>query len=81
MYENYACLVLLGEKLDGDHVALDKARHWILSHGSATAMPQWGKVWLSVCVKTKCDSQIKQKNTIFGGFSNKYLTSIMCFLS
>lgn len=45
---NYASLVLLGEKLDGDHVALGKARHWILSHGSATAMPQWGKVWLSI---------------------------------
>jgi squalene cyclase len=45
---NYASLVLLGEKLDGDRDALNKAKHWILSHGSATAMPQWGKVWLSV---------------------------------
>ncbi|KAK1605776.1 hypothetical protein QYE76_029449 [Lolium multiflorum] len=45
---NYASLVLLGEKLDGDQDALTKARHWILSHGSATAMPQWGKVWLSI---------------------------------
>ncbi|KAM0835429.1 hypothetical protein ACQ4PT_062940 [Festuca glaucescens] len=45
---SYASLVLLGAKLDGDQDALTKARHWILSHGSATAMPQWGKVWLSI---------------------------------
>ncbi|XP_047068540.1 achilleol B synthase-like [Lolium rigidum] len=45
---SYASLVLLGAKLDGDQDALSKARQWILSHGSATAMPQWGKVWLSI---------------------------------
>ncbi|XP_047068861.1 achilleol B synthase-like [Lolium rigidum] len=45
---SYASLVLLGAKLDGDQDALTKAKNWILSHGSATAMPQWGKVWLSI---------------------------------
>ena len=46
---SYASLVLLGEKKVGDQDALAKARSWILSRGSATAMQQWGKVWLSVC--------------------------------
>jgi squalene cyclase len=48
---NYASLVLLGEKKDGNQNALTKGKSWILSHGSATAIPQWGKVWLSVCEK------------------------------
>jgi hypothetical protein len=29
--------------------ALAKGRAWILSHGGATLVPQWGKIWLSVC--------------------------------
>ncbi|XP_047087774.1 achilleol B synthase-like [Lolium rigidum] len=45
---NYAALVLLGEKQGGDNDALAKGRSWIFSHGSATAIPQWGKVWLSI---------------------------------
>jgi hypothetical protein len=50
---NYASLMLLGEKPNGDNDALAKGRSWILSHGSATAIPQWGKIWLSVSVKLK----------------------------
>ncbi|XP_037482921.1 achilleol B synthase-like isoform X2 [Triticum dicoccoides] len=45
---NYVCLMLLGEKLNGDLDALAKGRSWIISHGSATAIPQWGKIWLSI---------------------------------
>ncbi|RCV23074.1 hypothetical protein SETIT_4G270200v2 [Setaria italica] len=45
---NYATLRLLGEVADGNNEALAKARAWILSHGSATAIPQWGKIWLSI---------------------------------
>ncbi|XP_044321558.1 achilleol B synthase isoform X2 [Triticum aestivum] len=45
---NYVCLMLLGEKLNGDLDALVKGRSWIISHGSATAIPQWGKIWLSI---------------------------------
>ncbi|OEL33553.1 Achilleol B synthase, partial [Dichanthelium oligosanthes] len=45
---NYATLRLLGEVLDGEDDALAKGRSWILSHGSATAIPQWGKIWLSI---------------------------------
>ncbi|CAM0958974.1 unnamed protein product [Alopecurus aequalis] len=45
---NYASLVLLGENIHGDHEALARGRSWILSHGSATAIPQWGKIWLSI---------------------------------
>lgn len=44
---NYTTLRLLGEELD-DNEALYKGRGWILSHGSATASPQWAKIWLSV---------------------------------
>lgn len=44
---NYTTLRLLGEGLDGNE-ALHKGRTWILSHGSATAAPQWAKIWLSV---------------------------------
>uniref|UniRef100_A0A453N9Q5 Squalene cyclase N-terminal domain-containing protein n=1 Tax=Aegilops tauschii subsp. strangulata TaxID=200361 RepID=A0A453N9Q5_AEGTS len=44
---NYITLRLLGEELDGNEV-LAKGRGWILSHGSATLVPQWGKIWLSI---------------------------------
>jgi achilleol B synthase len=50
---NYAALRLLGERLGDDNDALTKGRDWILSHGSATAVPQWGKIFLSVCVRNK----------------------------
>ncbi|XP_025823340.1 achilleol B synthase-like isoform X3 [Panicum hallii] len=45
---NYATLRLLGEVLDGENVALSRGRAWIISHGSATAAPQWAKIYLSV---------------------------------
>jgi len=45
---NYAALRLLGEVAHGENDALSKGQAWILSHGSATALPQWGKIWLSV---------------------------------
>ncbi|RCV23072.1 hypothetical protein SETIT_4G270100v2 [Setaria italica] len=37
---NYATLRLLGEEPDGKNGALAKGCSWILSHGSATAVPQ-----------------------------------------
>ncbi|KAK8455496.1 hypothetical protein SEVIR_4G125700v4 [Setaria viridis] len=43
---NYVTLRLLGE--ESTHDALTKGREWILSHGSAAAIPQWGKIWLSM---------------------------------
>ncbi|XP_066370456.1 achilleol B synthase-like [Miscanthus floridulus] len=42
---NYATLRLLGE-VENDGLA--KGRAWILSHGTATAAPQWAKILLSV---------------------------------
>jgi hypothetical protein len=45
---NYAALRLLGEVAHREEDALSKGRAWILSHGSAAALPQWGKIWLSV---------------------------------
>ncbi|KAF8772147.1 hypothetical protein HU200_006145 [Digitaria exilis] len=45
---NYAALRLLGEAAHDENDALSKGRAWILSHGSATALPQWGKIWLSI---------------------------------
>ncbi|XP_020408406.1 achilleol B synthase isoform X3 [Zea mays] len=44
---NYVTLRLLGEAC-AQHDALAKGQAWILSHGSAAAIPQWGKIWLSV---------------------------------
>ncbi|CAN6372603.1 unnamed protein product [Urochloa humidicola] len=43
---NYVTLRLLGEACT--HEAVTKGREWILSHGSAAAIPQWGKIWLSM---------------------------------
>nr|UMM64875.1 2,3-oxidosqualene cyclase [Avena strigosa] len=45
---NYVALRLLGEMLDDKNDALIKGQAWILSHGSATAVPQWGKIFLSI---------------------------------
>ncbi|XP_047047255.1 achilleol B synthase-like [Lolium rigidum] len=44
---NYAALRLLGEMLHGND-ALIKGQDWILSHGTATHVPQWGKIFLSI---------------------------------
>jgi squalene cyclase len=45
---NYVALRLLGEMLHENNDALVKGQAWILSHGSATDVPQWGKIFLSV---------------------------------
>ncbi|KAL6629179.1 hypothetical protein ACP70R_028944 [Stipagrostis hirtigluma subsp. patula] len=45
---NYITLRLLGEELNDKNSALAKGRAWILSHGGATLVPQWGKIWLSI---------------------------------
>ncbi|TYJ33723.1 hypothetical protein E1A91_A05G122500v1 [Gossypium mustelinum] len=45
---NYVSLRLLGEGAEGVQGAIEKAREWILEHGSATAITSWGKMWLSV---------------------------------
>uniref|UniRef100_A0ACD5ZMJ7 Uncharacterized protein n=1 Tax=Avena sativa TaxID=4498 RepID=A0ACD5ZMJ7_AVESA len=42
---NYVTLRLL-DQVDND--ALTMGRAWILTRGSAAAIPQWGKIWLSV---------------------------------
>ncbi|XP_024994925.1 shionone synthase-like [Cynara cardunculus var. scolymus] len=46
---SYICMRLLGEGPDGGlNGACTKARKWILDHGGATAIPAWGKTWLSI---------------------------------
>ncbi|KAJ3699987.1 hypothetical protein LUZ61_003692 [Rhynchospora tenuis] len=45
---SYVTLRLLGERANGGDGAMEKARDWILNHGSATAITSWGKMWLSV---------------------------------
>ncbi|KAJ4753485.1 Terpene cyclase/mutase family member [Rhynchospora pubera] len=45
---SYVTLRLLGEGANGGDGDMEKAREWILSHGSATAITSWGKMWLSV---------------------------------
>lgn len=44
----YVTLRLLGEEPNDGEGALERGRNWILSHGSATAITSWGKLWLSV---------------------------------
>ncbi|KAL4585020.1 hypothetical protein LXL04_009633 [Taraxacum kok-saghyz] len=45
---NYICMRMLGEGPDGGlDGACSRARKWILDHGSVTAIPSWGKTWLS----------------------------------
>uniref|UniRef100_A0A804LR13 Terpene cyclase/mutase family member n=2 Tax=Zea mays TaxID=4577 RepID=A0A804LR13_MAIZE len=45
---NYTSLRLLGEVQQEENDGLAKGRAWILSHGTATAAPQWAKILLSV---------------------------------
>ncbi|XP_021296977.1 cycloartenol synthase-like [Herrania umbratica] len=45
---NYVTLRLLGEGAEVGQGTVEKAREWILEHGSATAIASWGKMWLSV---------------------------------
>ncbi|GAA0153334.1 cyclase [Lithospermum erythrorhizon] len=46
---SYICMRLLGEGPDGGvDNACSRARKWILDHGSVTAIPSWGKTWLSI---------------------------------
>ncbi|KAK1566469.1 hypothetical protein Q3G72_000322 [Acer saccharum] len=45
---NYVTLRLLGEGANEGKGEMEKGRNWILSHGGATAITSWGKMWLSV---------------------------------
>ncbi|KAL4309388.1 hypothetical protein GQ457_01G047890 [Hibiscus cannabinus] len=46
---NYICMRLLGITADGGlHNACERGRKWILDHGGVTAIPSWGKTWLSL---------------------------------
>ncbi|KAK6927765.1 Squalene cyclase, N-terminal [Dillenia turbinata] len=46
---NYICMRLLGEGPDGGQDnAGRRARKWILDRGGVTAIPSWGKTWLSI---------------------------------
>ncbi|KAF3627358.1 Beta-amyrin synthase [Capsicum annuum] len=46
---SYLCMRILGEGPDGGkNNACARARKWILDHGSVTAIPSWGKTWLSI---------------------------------
>ncbi|CAM8889145.1 unnamed protein product [Rhodiola kirilowii] len=46
---NYICMRLLGEGPEGgQNNAVSRGRTWILDHGGVTAIPSWGKTWLSI---------------------------------
>ncbi|CAM8880466.1 unnamed protein product [Rhodiola kirilowii] len=46
---NYICMRLLGEGPEGgQNNAVSRGRKWILDHGGVTAIPSWGKTWLSI---------------------------------
>ncbi|KAJ6827087.1 cycloartenol synthase 2-like [Iris pallida] len=44
----YVALRLLGVGPQGGDGAMERGRKWIADHGSAVAVPSWGKFWLSV---------------------------------
>ncbi|KAH6813224.1 camelliol C synthase 1, partial [Perilla frutescens var. frutescens] len=43
---NYICMRILGVGRESN--ACSRARKWILDHGTAKAIPSWGKTWLSI---------------------------------
>ncbi|XP_021893546.1 cycloartenol synthase 2-like isoform X1 [Carica papaya] len=45
---SYVTLRLLGEGANDGQGAMERGRDWILSHGGATSITSWGKMWLSV---------------------------------
>ncbi|KAE9451857.1 hypothetical protein C3L33_16242, partial [Rhododendron williamsianum] len=46
---SYVALRLLGKgPYDGENTEMERAQKWILDHGGATAIPSWGKTYLSV---------------------------------
>ncbi|KAL2511284.1 Beta-amyrin synthase [Abeliophyllum distichum] len=46
---SYICMRILGEGPEGgENNACARARKWILDHGTVTAIPSWGKTWLSI---------------------------------
>ncbi|XP_022753475.1 cycloartenol synthase 2 isoform X2 [Durio zibethinus] len=45
---SYVSLRLLGEGANDGQGAMERGRDWILSHGGATYITSWGKMWLSV---------------------------------
>ncbi|CAN4080917.1 unnamed protein product [Withania somnifera] len=46
---SYICMRILGKGPDGgENNACARARKWMLDHGSVTAIPSWGKTWLSI---------------------------------
>ncbi|KAL0398000.1 UNVERIFIED_CONTAM: Beta-amyrin synthase 1 [Sesamum calycinum] len=46
---SYICMRILGEGPDGgENNACARARKWILDHGTVSAIPSWGKTWLSI---------------------------------
>nr|UBR57588.1 oxidosqualene cyclase [Panax ginseng] len=46
---SYICMRILGEGPNGGvNNACARGRKWILDHGSVTAIPSWGKTWLSI---------------------------------
>ncbi|PHT73304.1 Beta-amyrin synthase [Capsicum annuum] len=52
---SYICMRILGEGPDGGEInACARARKWILDHGSVTAIPSWGKTWLSILGAFEC---------------------------
>lgn len=45
---SYVTLRLLSEGANDGQGAMERGRDWILSHGGATQITSWGKMWLSV---------------------------------
>ncbi|KAL5681501.1 hypothetical protein ACJX0J_007886, partial [Zea mays] len=65
---NYTALRLLGEVQQEENDGLAKGRAWILSHGTATAAPQWAKILLSEDIRNKPSEIFKFISTCLNMF-------------
>jgi hypothetical protein len=46
---SYIALRILGEgPEDGEDMAMERGRRWILDHGGLVGIPSWGKLWVTV---------------------------------
>ncbi|KAM7503308.1 hypothetical protein LguiB_002212 [Lonicera macranthoides] len=73
---SYICMRILGEGPEGGlNNACARGRKWILDHGSVTAIPSWGKTWLSVLCMLAC--WVEDPN---GDYFKKHLARIPDYL-
>ncbi|KAM3216251.1 hypothetical protein P3L10_025692 [Capsicum annuum] len=79
---SYICMRILGEGPDGgENNACARARKWILDHGSVTAIPSWGKTWLSILGAFEClgTNPMPPEFWILPSFLPMHPAKMMCY--